>query len=89
LLIAQLTLPQNQYGPAKLTEAAPMALISPAVTCNLLAPVLSISLGQARPTTTGMTVPKAAMYEDDFPTPREHEVRRSRQIFAVETKAIA
>lgn len=81
--------PQSQYFPSQAEQLLLVRLVSAAIPCQLREPVLPPN-GRKTPTVGAvMLVPEATVDEDHFAAGGEHEVRATRQIPTMKTKAIA
>lgn len=84
-----LALPKHEYAPAERAERGFGLKVALAVALELGEPVVEPGLGLPRQTTSGVLVPEAAVDEHDPPQAREHEVRRTGQVGAVQAEAVA
>ncbi len=85
----QLALPYHQKMPAHATKFPLVAKIALTIPVELRAPKHDPGFGCSCEAAARMSVPKAAMDEDDATTAREHEIRPSRQALAVKAVSIA
>ena len=82
--VLRLALPNHAYPPPKFTQSPGVAPRFFDNAIELLLPVLLTRLRHSSLLAPRMAVPEAPMNEYDRPIPREHQIRRSRQILAVQ-----
>ena len=74
------TLPYNQDMPPMLSELYLHRVVALDGSNKLALPEINSGLGQPSARTSGMAVPKAAMYKDCLAPPLEHNIRLSRYV---------
>lgn len=88
-LIEGLTLPYNQDIPAECMQRPLCPCISLNIATKFVGPVRGARLRRGGSATARMSVPKAAVYENNFAKSGEHQIGASRQIAPVQSKTEA
>lgn len=85
-LLTRLTLPNDEYFPSELTKPRLVDPVAGAIAFQLRFPEPGVGLGDARELAVRVfvQVPEAAMHEDHFLSPWEHEIGRARKIAPVQ-----
>jgi hypothetical protein len=83
----QFALPHNKHRPADVPKLSANPLVSGYIPLDLSAPKLVIGGGQSGPRATRVTMPVAAVDQDDLLVTRKNDVGLSRQITSVQTEA--
>ena len=86
---AALTFPDNEHTPPLPPERSLIANISLTVSIQFGCPELATACGTSRISTARMLMPEAPMNKDDFLMPWKNQIGLSRQVFAMQTEAIA
>lgn len=81
--------PDHQCLPAGCSQRLQVAPISFHVSLSLVLPEFCVCFWGHFPIATAMHVPETAVYKDHFPVFRQHKIRLARQVFAMQSKAVA
>jgi hypothetical protein len=85
-LVLKFTFPKNQNAPSTLLESVKNAVIASNVHFELSGPKLDSGLRNRGSRTTQVTMPETAVNENGKSMPRENQVRRARQISALQSE---
>jgi len=85
LNVSEFALPNNQSKPTHRVQFPLIRDIALSVSVEFSPPEAYSGFGCSRECTAGMTVPKAAMDEDDPATAGKYEIRATGQVLAMET----
>jgi len=83
---AKLAFPNDEYGPACISQGFDRSPIASDIAFKLGCPELRARLGKHRIATARMPVPEAAVYKYTGPQPRQYNVRLSGQVCTMKPK---
>ena len=79
-----LAFPDDEYGPAQLPQEPPIFRVPPPVSLEFRLPITHSAGGHGAAFPAAMTVPEAAVDENNLPAARKHEIGRAGKLFGVE-----
>ena len=88
VLVLRPTFPDRQHVPFRIAQRFSMSSIASLIARQLFLPVFPPRRGHSSSAFAGVHMPETAMYEDDFPPRRKHEVRLARQVRHMQSIAI-
>src|SRR5690349_15857602 len=89
MLLLKLAFPYRKRAPPGLQQGDAVTAVALFIPFQLGEPVVEIFTWRLPPGGAVMPVPEASVNKDDCPVSWEHEVRRPRKVWAVQTEAIA
>ena len=87
--IFRFTFPDHAHAPTERVKFAHIFFVAPPVAFQLRSPIFKACLWNARTTTAAMLMPEAPPHFNNAFPPREHEVRRARQLRSMEPIAVS
>lgn len=87
--MAALAFPNRQRAPAGFLQRSHLQAISLFVPADLRKPVFTIGFRNAGAPPAIMAMPKTSMDENHFPSAYQHNVGRTGQIFAMQSKPVS
>ena len=86
--VESLAFPDHQHFPTECVKRRDIPSVPLHVLFELLAPILGTGSWRRRSATASVSMPETPMYEDNLSQTRKRQIRRARQVAAMEAKAV-